>query len=115
MTIAWPAHRHFQFGIKRIFRRVDADGPDMAAEILAAVSCPPRPDRMVVNEPQKDLLVVGILCPVCKDIAATRVADLRVDRQNDTVSAYPWRGSPNDFVGPEWRKFIDRSGGSAAG
>jgi hypothetical protein len=64
---------------------------------------------MYKNEPQKDFLVIGFVCPRCDDIAATRVADLAVDRDGDTISVYPWSGSLDDMLKPEWRRFIDRS------
>ena len=66
-------------------------------------------NAMYVNEPQKDLFVVGFVCPRCDEIAETRVADLTVDRDGDTISVYPWTGSLDDMLKPNWQKFIDRS------
>jgi hypothetical protein len=66
-------------------------------------------NAMYVNEPQKDLLVVGFVCPRCDDIADTRVADFATDRDGDTINVYPWTGSLDDILKPDWRKFIDRS------
>lgn len=66
-------------------------------------------NQMYKNEPQKDFLVIGFVCPRCDDIATTRVADLAEDRKGDTISVYPWTGSLDDMLKPEWRRFIDRS------
>lgn len=71
-------------------------------------------NSMYINEPQKELLVVGLVCPQCDNIAATRVADLAVDRDGDTISVYPWLGRLENISGADWRKFIDRSGGPAS-
>ena len=70
----------------------------------------PAADRnpMYVNEPQKDLLAVGFVCPRCDGIAATYAADLVVDRKQDIVTVYPWTGTVDDFLRTDWRSFIDR-------
>ena len=64
---------------------------------------------MYVNEPQKDFLVLGFVCPRCDKIADTRVADLGVDRDGEAVRVYPWTGSLDDMLDAGWRSFIDRS------
>lgn len=63
---------------------------------------------MYVNEPQKDLYVVGFVCPQCDQIADTRVADLAVDKDGDIINVYPWTGTLDDMLKPSWRNFIDR-------
>jgi hypothetical protein len=64
---------------------------------------------MYINEPQKDCFVVGFICPRCDQVAETRVADLTLDRDGDVIRVYPWTGTLNDFLGAEWRTFIDRN------
>jgi hypothetical protein len=63
---------------------------------------------MYVNEPQKDLYVIGFVCPVCDQIADTRVADLAIDRDGEMINVYPWTGTLDDMLKPSWRSFIDR-------
>lgn len=67
-----------------------------------------RKNSMYVNEPQKDLLVVGFVCPRCDDIAATHIADLAVDRQGDIIRTHPWTRPIEDLLAPNWRDFIVR-------
>jgi hypothetical protein len=64
---------------------------------------------MYVNEAQKDFFVVGFVCPQCDGIADTRVADLAVDREGEVIRVYPWTGSLDDMLKPDWRQFIDRA------
>jgi len=64
---------------------------------------------MRIKESQTDFFVVGFVCPRCSGIADTRVADLAVDREGEIIRVYPWTGSLDDILSPDWRKFIDRS------
>jgi hypothetical protein len=64
---------------------------------------------MYVNEAQRDFLVIGFVCPKCNKIADTRVADLAVDKEGEVIRVFPWTGSLDDMLKPNWRNFIDRS------
>jgi hypothetical protein len=66
-------------------------------------------NAMYVNEAQKDFFVVAFVCPQCDGIAETRVADLALDKEGEVIRVYPWTGSVDDMLKPDWRQFIDRA------
>jgi hypothetical protein len=102
-------------GVKGLKIALNFEFPALCPKCAATFAHPAgNGNAMNVNEPQKDLLIVRVICPRCHDVAATRVADLAVDRQGDTISVYPWIGRPEEMMGADWRRFIDRSEGPAS-
>ena len=104
-------------GLMRQFKEKPT-GPFIGATFPSPALCPhcgsrfvhpaDRRNSMYVNEPQKDLLVVGFVCPHCDDIAATYVADLTVDRQGEIIKTHHWTRPIQDLLAPNWRDLIVR-------